>query len=222
MTDTMTKSDSNPSKAPGKKKLVAIVAAVLVAGGLAVPAALFGPQLVGIGEPSNEAANAGGGAAADGAASGEVTEFHNEKAGIALSYPASWVQLKTNDPQILLLASDGPENSFLVRSVELPRPVGQPELPAAKQLTDQIVGGNKTAQMLTEPKQVELGGLPGYWYLYSFKDEQSGQTGAHSHFFLFKGNTMLTFVFQTIPVEEFQNSAPVFDKITASFRVLNK
>lgn len=223
MTDTMTKSDSNPSKAPGKKKLVAIVAAVLVAGGLAVPAALYGPQLVGIGEPSNEAgSNAPGAAPADGAKPGEVTEFRNEQAGIALSYPANWVQLKTNDPQILLLASDGPENSFLARSVDLPTPVGQQELPAAKQLTDQIVGGNKTAKMLTEPKQVELGGLPGYWYLYSFQDEQSGQVGAHSHFFLFKENKMITFVFQTIPVEEFQNSAPVFDQITASFRVLDR
>lgn len=223
MTDTITKGGSGPSKATSKKKLVVIVAALLVAVGLAVPAAIFGPQLVGVDDSSNEAGtNPPAGAPAEGANPGAVTEFRNDQAGIALSYPANWVPLKTADPQILLLASDGPENSFLVRSVDLPKPVGKPELPAAKQLTDQIVGGNKTAKMITEPKQVELGGLPGYWYLYSFKDEASGQEGAHSHFFLFKGNKMLTFVFQTVPVDQFQQSAPVFDQITASLRVLDK
>lgn len=223
MTDTITKSGSNPSKATGKKKLVAIVAAVLVAGGLSVPAYIFGSQLFGNGEPAQQAgANPPAPGPAAGAPAGPVTEFSNEQAGISLSYPANWVQLKTRDPQILLLASDGPENSFLLRSVDLPKPVGQQQLGAAKQLTDQIVAGNKTAKMLTEPKQIELAGLPGFWYLYSFKDDTSGQIGAHSHFFLFKGNKMITFVFQTIPVEKFQQSAPVFDQITSSLRVLNK
>lgn len=223
MTDTITKSDSDPSKATGKKKLLVAAVAVLVAGGLAVPAAIFGPQLMGIEQPSEEAgANPPAGAPAEAPQPTEFTEFRNEQAGIALSYPSNWVELNTNDPQILLLASDGPENSFLVRAVELPNPVGKEQLGAAKQLTDQIVGSNKTAQMIAGPKPVELGGLPGYWYLYSFKDEASGQNGAHSHFFLFKGNTMLTFVFQTLPVDEFQQSAPVFDQITASFRVLDK
>lgn len=222
MTDTITKGDDSPSKATGRKKLLAIGAAVLVAAGLAVPAAIYGPGLVGIGNSSNGAgANPGPGAPGD-AKAGEVTEFRNDQVGIALSYPSSWVQLKTKDPQILLLASDGPENSFLIRAVDLPKPVGQPQLGAARQLTDQIVASNKTAKMITEPKQIQLGGLPGYWYLYSFKDDVSGQEGAHSHFFLFKGRTMLTFVFQTLPVDKFQQSAPVFDQITSSFRVLDK
>lgn len=223
MTDTITKSGSSPSKSTGKKKLVAVIAAVLVAGGLAVPAAIFGPQLLGYSEPSQDAgANPPAAGPDAGTQPGPVTEFRSDQAGISLSYPANWVQLKTKDPQILLLASDGPENSFLVRSVDLPKPIGQPQLGAAKQLTDQIVAGNKTAKLLTEPKQIELAGLPGFWYLYSFKDDTSGQIGAHSHFFLFKGNKMITFVFQTLPAEKFQQSASTFDQITSSFRVLGK
>lgn len=151
-----------------------------------------------------------------------MTEFRNEELGIALSYPASWIRHRTQDPQILLLAADGPEKSFLLRAVELPNPVGQQELGAAKQLTDQIVGANKTAQLLVEPTRIELGGLPGYWYFYSFQDEASGQKGMHSHYFVFKDKTMITLVFQTVPAELFQEAAPTFDQITASFKVLEK
>ncbi|MGH3928840.1 MAG: hypothetical protein ACRDTF_02555, partial [Pseudonocardiaceae bacterium] len=191
--------------------------AALVAVGLAIPAAIFGPQLVGLGQPANEAPpNPAPAAAPDPA---ELTEFRNEQVGFALSYPASWVERKASDPQILLSASDATEqNAFLVRAVELPQTVGQQELEAAKELTDRIVGANPTAQLLFEPRALELAGLPGYWYFYSFKDEASGQQGAHSHYFLFKGNTMLSFVFQTIPLGEFKNSAAAFDQITASLR----
>lgn len=222
MTDTITKSGSSPSKGSGKKKLVAIVAAVLVVGAAAVSAGVYGSHLFGGDAPAQQAeANPPAGAPAGGP-TGQMTEWRNDQVGIALSYPANWVQLKANNAGVLLLASDGPENSFVVRSVELQKPIGQPELAAAKQETDQVVASNKTAKMITEPKQIELGGLPGFWYLYSFKDEQSGQIGAHSHFFLFKGKTMITMVFQALPVEKFQQSAPVFDQITSSFHVLNK
>ncbi|MGH4013869.1 MAG: hypothetical protein ACRDSL_08045 [Pseudonocardiaceae bacterium] len=217
MTDTITKNDSGPPRSTRKTKLLAIVAGVLVAGGLAVPAAIFGPQMVGIEEPAEQTeANT----PAQAPKPANFTEFRHEEAGIALSYPSSWVQLKTDDPQILLLASDGPENSFLLRAVELPNPVGQQELGSAKQLTDQIVGANQTAKMLVEPTRIELGGLPGHWYFYSFQDEASGQPGIHSHYFVFDGKTMLTLVFQTLPAEKFQESAPIFDQITSSFRVL--
>lgn len=222
MTDTITKSGSSPSKASGRKKLVAIVAAVLVVGAAAVSAGIYGSHLFGGGgAPAQQAgANPPAGPAAGAQAQpGPLTEWRNDQVGIALNYPANWVQLKANNPGVLLLASDGPENSFVVRSVELTKPIGQAELAAAKKETDQVVASNKTAQMLTEPKQIQLGGLPGFWYLYSFKDQQSGQTGAHSHFFLFKGKTMITLVFQALPAEKFQQSAQIFDQITSSFRV---
>ena len=221
MTNTVSQVDSSsPAKTSQKRRLVIIIAALLVAVILAVPAAMFGPRLLGFQEPARDGAT--GGAAPAGSQSTELTEFRHEQTGIALSYPSSWVSLKTNDPQILLLASDGPQNSFLLRAVELPNNVGQQDLAAAKQLTDQIVGANKTAQLLVEPKQVEMAGLPGYWYFYSFQDEATGQRGAHSHFFLFKGNTMIAMVFQTVPLEKFQESAPSFDKVTGSFRVLEQ
>jgi hypothetical protein len=218
MSNPESQNDSSAPKTKSRKKLLAIVAGVLVLAGLAVPAAIFGPQLIGIEEPSKDSPPGSSSTAAPPPAN--FTEFRSDKTGIALSYPADWIQMKTADPQILLLASNGPQDSFLVRAVELPTPVGQEQLGEAKQLTDQIVGANRTAQLLVEPQKIEMGGLPGYWYFYSFTDEASGQQGAHSHFFLFKGNTMLTFVFQTVPLEKFQESASTFDQITGSLRVL--
>ncbi len=111
---------------------------------------------------------------------------------------------------------------MLVRASELQEAVGPQQLPSARQVTDKLVTSNKSVQMIAEPRQIELGGLPGFFYYYSFKDAASGQEGAHSHFFLFNGKTMISMVFQTLPRERFASTAPTFDKISASFQAVKK
>jgi hypothetical protein len=202
-----------------RRRVLAIVIGVLVVAGLA-GGVVFGRAILAPEKPA-EAANTSADASAD-APPADFTAFRSEQGGFELAYPASWSKLTTKDPQVLLLVSQGTEDSFLVRSMELKTPVGPPQLAAAKQLTDQIVSSNKTVQMVTEPKQIELGGLPGFFYFYSFKDTASGQDGVHSHYFLFNGKTMLSLVFQALPKDHFADSAPTFDKITSTFRVLKK
>ena len=109
-----------------------------------------------------------------------------------MGYPSNWTKLNPKDPQVLLLLPQGTQDSLLVRESELPEPVGPQQLASARQVTDKLVTSNKSVQMITEPKQIELGGLPGFFYFYSFKDATSGQEGAHSHFFLFNGKTMIS------------------------------
>jgi hypothetical protein len=220
MTDTISHNDSPPSTATRKKRLIGIIAGVLVVILLAALTLVYWRGFRDLPTPANDAKP--GASSANPAGSGQLTEFRNDKVGIALSYPASWAQLRSPDPQVLLVASEGQEGTFQLRAVDLPTEVSQEQLPAAKQLTDQIVGANKTAKMLAEPKQVQLGGLPGYWYLYTFKDGATGQEGGHSHFFIFKGKTMLSFVFEALPASRFGEAAPTFDQITSSFHVLNK
>ncbi|HEY6421879.1 MAG TPA: hypothetical protein VIY28_01260 [Pseudonocardiaceae bacterium] len=200
------------------RRVLAIVIGVLLVGGIGTSAAVFVPGLVGPAQPA-KAANVG---TPPGATPGGFTEFSSQQAGFALSYPTAWSKLAAKDPQVLLLVSQGPQDSFLVRALELPEPVTAQQLPAAKQVTDQIVASNKTAKMITEPKQIELGGLPGFFYFYSFQDPTTGQEGAHSHFFLFNGKTMLSLVFQSLPKDHFASTAPTFDQITSSFHVLKK
>jgi hypothetical protein len=71
-----------------------------------------------------------------------------------------------------------------------------------------------------EPIETEQGGLPGLYYLYTFRDPVSGQTGVHSHFFLFKDSAMISLVFQTLPEGDFGRLAPLFDRVAGSLRVL--
>lgn len=220
MTNVVSEIDSSPPKKSTRgKRLWLIIATVLVVIALIATVTLF--VWPGFLSSNGSQDNAPANSAAASSPSADFTEFRNDQIGIALSYPSSWAQLRSPDPQVLLVASEGPLGTVQMRALDLPTPVGQAELPAAKQLTDQIVGANTTAKMIVEPKQVQPGGLPGYWYLYTFTD-QDGQEGAHSHFFIFKDKTMISLVFETLPAENFKDSAPEFDKIIDSFHVIQK
>ncbi len=201
-----------------RKRLLAVVAGVLVVGaGLGTLGWAVGQWMLAPEEPPPAPA---AGPSSPARLPPGFTEFRHPPTGFALAYPADWRRLQSADPQVLLIAARNPQESFLVRVVELDSPVGPAELPAAKQLTDQIVKSNQSVQLLTEPAQIELAGLPGYFYFYSFADPGSEQRGAHSHFFVFKERKMIILVFQAVPVEQFPQMAPTFDQITSSFRVL--
>jgi len=70
-----------------------------------------------------------------------------------------------------------------------------------------------------EPEAVSLAGLPGYLYLYTFRDRQTRQQGVHAHYFLFRGRTLISLVLQALPAASFGNLTRTFDRITESFRV---
>lgn len=209
-----------------KKRMLVVATGVVLAAGLGTSAAVWGPEFFASGQPAKAANAASAPDKASDASSKALPagfiQFRNDQAGIELAYPSTWTKLTPKDPQILLLIAQGTQDSVLVRASELQEAVGPQQLAAAKQVTDKLVMSNKTVQMITEPKQITLGGLPGFFYFYSFKDSATGQEGAHSHFFLFNGKTMISMVFQTLPRERFASTAPTFDKIAASFHAVNK
>lgn len=145
-------------------------------------------------------------------------EFRQPRLGIGLDYPADWARVEPADAQVALLLAKGSEYSFQLRTVELAKPVGSADLAAARQVTDEIVMSSRSVTMLAQPTQIMLAGLPGYFYFYTFTDPGTGQLGAHSHYFLFKGHTMITLVFQAIPTDRFRPAAGTFDRIAESFR----
>ncbi|MDQ3154690.1 MAG: photosystem II reaction center PsbP family protein [Actinomycetota bacterium] len=195
--------------------MLAVVVVVPVAAGLAVFASVAGQRLL---TPDETPATA----VRDPDTPPGLTEFRSPEAGFAVSYPAGWQRLQVADPQVALVAARDQQVSLLVRVAELDVAVGLQELPAARQLTDQIVMANESVELLAEPQPIELAGLPGYFYFYSFQDPGTGQRGVHSHFFVFNGQTLFTLVFQALPTEQFPAAAPTFDQITASFRILEK
>ncbi len=192
-----------------RRKLVVIGAVVLV-----VVAAGIAVLLTGVGRHSTASPSSSAGVPAD------FVEFRDPQAGFALDYPGSWNRLQSSDPQVVLIAAQNAQNSFLVRVVNLPFTVGPQNIAAAKQLTDRIVTSNGNVTLLKQPEQIEVAGLPGYFYFYSFPDSDTGQTAVHSHFFLFKGGTMIAIVFQVEPLAQFPALAPTFDKIISTFRTL--
>ena len=159
------------------------------------------------------------------AQSGELVEFRDDQAGFALSYPTAWVRVTAPNPQIVLVAAehDPAQNqggSILVRVTPLDAPVGKAQLLEARKATDAIVSSSDGVALKTEPSETEQGGLPGLYYLYTFRDPVSGLTGVHSHFFLFKDKTMISLVFQALPQDDFARLAPLFDRVVGSIRML--
>ncbi len=137
----------------------------------------------------------------------------------SIAHPASWIRRQSRDPEIALLAMTRDSSaSFLVRAVPVGFEIESANLEAAKRLTDRVVTSGRRVKLLAPPQRSDLGGLPGFFYLYTFKDADSGRRGAHSHYFLFRGETMITIVFQTLPADRLALYAPLFDRIARTFR----
>jgi hypothetical protein len=155
----------------------------------------------------------------------EFVEFRNDQAGFALSYPKAWVRATAPNPQIVLVAAEqepakNQGGSILVRVTPLDAPVAKAQLGEARKVTDAIVASSDGLALKAEPTETVQGGLPGLYYLYTFRDPVSGATGVHSHFFLFKDKAMISLVFQALPQGDFGRLAPLFDRVAGSLRVL--
>lgn len=148
-----------------------------------------------------------------------MTDFRDEDTGFALAYPADWQRLPPADADVRLIVTPNQEDSILVRVVTLDAPVTAEDLPAIRVFTDELITGGEPVRVLADPAHVEVGGLPGIQYIYTFTDARSGQEGVHSHYFLFDGDTMYAIVLQALPAEDFAALAPTFEAVLESFEV---
>ncbi len=149
----------------------------------------------------------------------DLTRVEDEEAGFAISYPADWERLEVDDPNVRLVVTPNGADSILVRVVPLDAEITEEDLPAVRTFTDEFVEG-EDIEHVTEPTQVEVGGLPGIYYLYTFADADADERGVHAHYFLFDGATMFTVVLQALPLERFDPLAPTFDAVMDTFEPL--
>lgn len=149
----------------------------------------------------------------------EFVDFRDAEAGFSLAYPEDWQRIEHPDPQVRLVVTPNRDDSVLVRAIDLEvdAEVTAADLPAFREYTDRIVQGGEGVEILDEPSAVEVGGLPGLYYIYTFTDPSSGQQGVHSHYFLFDGAMVLSIVMQALPTEDFAALAPTFKAIIDSF-----
>jgi len=184
----------------------------MVAGGLAAILALLGGVFLGRKviegkEPKRPAAAA------------KITRFHEPIADVAISFPASWTRLRSKDPEVRLLVVANGSTSLLMRVTKTGlAAVTQRSLPVVKEYTDALLKQDTRATQLTAPAPIELGGLPGWRYRYSYSSPTDGSTLAHVHYFLFKNGRMIQLVFQAVPANRLEALEPAFDRLAATFR----
>jgi hypothetical protein len=146
-----------------------------------------------------------------------LVSFKDERQGLAISYPATWQRIASPDPRVSLVTGTA-EVSLLMRTRNIGTTVAVEDLERARIFTNRLVARAEKVRQLRPPRHIEnLGGLPGWLYIYSFFDPATKQRGAHAHYFLFRGEEMVTLVFQTVPSESFATYAPLFDRIAGTF-----
>jgi len=149
----------------------------------------------------------------------DVVRFKDPVAKVSIAYPASWRRLpeRPGDPDLALLVAEDDSTSLLMRvSTSGLDPVTTEGLPVVRKYTDGLVSVDPRAKQLVEPVAVQVGGLPGWRYRYTFGS--GTEAGAHDHYFLFKGRQLVQLVFQAVPASKLPAAAPEFDRIAASFQ----
>jgi len=143
--------------------------------------------------------------------------FEDSRRRFSIAYPGSWQRLRSASAGVELLARrDG--TSLLVRTVRTGFVFGPSNLVAARALTDTIVAAGTDVKLLGRPARIRLGGLDGFAYTYSFGVSPGAGGGAHVHYFLFDGATLISVVLQTLPAEQLSRASPVFAQILGTFR----
>lgn len=146
-----------------------------------------------------------------------LVRFNDERNALKISYPATWTRVAPSDPEVSLVVGTA-EASLLMRTRKIPVDVEPGAIDEAKKLTDALVKRGQRIRQLRPPRKIDnLGGLPGWLYIYAFRDSATGERGAHAHYFLFRDDTLVTMVFQTLPSERFTTYAPLFDRVAATF-----
>lgn len=147
----------------------------------------------------------------------EPKRFEDSVADVSLSYPANWTRLESADPEVRLLAAADQSTSLLVRIQKVGlAPVTVRTLPVVKPLTDQVLAEGVRARQLTAAAAIELGGLPGWRYRYTYP-EKDGVVSGRIHYFLFKNGRIIQLVFQAMPSTRLDTLTPTFDRIAGTF-----
>jgi len=143
--------------------------------------------------------------------------YTSDAEGFSIKHPATWTYLSVGDEGGMALDAGGGDavDVRLLQRTEVPTTAEN--LENVKAFTDGVVGTNPTAVILKQ-QAITLNGMPGYYYLYTFTEPETGAQGAHAHYFLFRGRNMYTLVFQALPDTGFSRLSGVFDQMAASFQ----
>lgn len=132
-----------------------------------------------------------------------------------ISFPLAWATRKTGGADVRLVAGPGGGDLMSVRVVSLAAGASGPPTPdGIKPYLDTIV--NEPGVTVLQQNPTQLGGLPGWYYTYAFKDPATGQQGVHAQYFALRGNQLFSVVFQALPGTDFPKLAPAYQQVANS------
>jgi len=143
-----------------------------------------------------------------------VTSFTDRQTGATLEYPRSWRQVQVPNATYRLVLDGGNDTGMTFRVFNTDVATTAANLENVKSVTDGVVTSNASVKILKQ-QAIQLNGMVGYYYLYTFTDD-NGLSAVHAHYFLFQGRKMNMIVFQATP-DDFPGKAAIFDKIAESF-----
>jgi hypothetical protein len=150
--------------------------------------------------------------------SAEMVEHTDPSLGFSLTYPRTWQLLNSSAGSVVLRVTGS--DAVSIRRFSLESPIDASNLGDVKTVTDGILDSPSAKLTMLQTEQVKVHDLIGVYYLYSFPFH--GGQGVHAHYFLFKGSAMYSLVFQAGSASRFEQLAPTFDAVSASFRVIDK
>ncbi len=160
----------------------------------------------------------------------EMATIRDRDAGFSIDLPENWqfYEQQRRDPQIRMVAGDGStQNNVRVRVSPLAQPViidsTTPDSILAEfqaQFDNYINDGGNVREIL-QRQRVNINGVQGWWYLYSFNSTAGAEEGIHSHFFLLGGEKLYVLVFQAVPSSNYEKYARTFDEIITSFKLID-
>ena len=161
---------------------------------------------------------------------GDYATIEDPEAGFSIKLPRNWefFEQERADPEIrMVVGATGTQNNLRVRVSPLAEPVvlttETPENVIAELQAqfDRYIDEGEAVKEVLQRQRVNINGVQGWEYLYTFTDEPTGDEGVHSHFFLLGGERLYVLVFQVLPASNFEDYARTFDEIITSFELID-
>lgn len=131
-----------------------------------------------------------------------------------MRYPRGWTRSEAPVREVRLIASDGKQFSTLVRVIHTEQATTPANLANIKTFAEGSLDPNIK---VLKQDTVNVNGMIGFRYIYTYTDATSGLTGAHIHYFLFQGHKMNSIIFESAN-GDFNRMEGVFDQMLDSFR----
>ncbi|MFI5626433.1 hypothetical protein ACIA03_23440 [Nocardioides sp. NPDC051685] len=135
--------------------------------------------------------------------------------GVKFNYPKTW-RVAHSRADLVVLEAGRADDLVLIRKTILRAKVNATNVADFRTVTDGIFGDPKANLDVLDTGSVQIGDLPGVFYLYTFPFE-SGR-GMQAQYFVFEGRNLYTLVFQTRRAKRFASLAPSFDVVLKTFR----